>query len=766
MKMIKKNILILSLVLIITMFVNWNMSYAAGEKPISQTKIGDVVRFGDMQWLVVNPKEGLIVLRNNDGNKSWDNSSNDYSTSDIRNYLNTEFLSKFNSGEKALIQNSSWNVGSETNESRETVTDKIGLLTKSEYESVRGKTNFPHGGEGYFWWLITSRSSSFDGVWCVNSDGFTYNRYAGYSFGVRPALHLKSNVRVSSNNTVVTTPPRPSLTANSVIGSTEIDITINSNYAGSGLSYYLERATNSSFTENKVVLKNWVSSSTYSDTGLSANTTYYYRAKTKLNLTGNKSSFSSVVNRTSNPDKVTNLSISTSVIEWYPTDPTGGRIKTVLSWDNPGGGATGYFVDVHDGETWREFDVGNVTTWDSSEAKIYPEENIITEIPTGTRTDDIFYHNKGGLDLRDDPRNLYRSAKSNIHNNIQYYMFRVRAYGINGKEYYGPAVEIHSPVTSAVDSSPIVKSVNTVDGNAKITETKVDLNISAIALGSGLKGIYINDQPDMTGSTYYSWPTQGQTSGTMNVTHNIGFQSGVITLYVQAETMTGLKNTNLGKIDLFAVNDITPPTVKPTINSGDEFTTDPNISLTLEAFDDFTNVNDLKMRYSFDGTNWEPSNNNWDDFQFMKDINIPFQPTNTTQIVRVFVQVKDTSGNIGNGYASIKYVDESKLQEERLLARQLQDTEKPRIIGLGLASGGSVSTNNRVNFSFGVEDNATLPENIKIYASADGVNWEDKGLYSGSVDYNFNDSGYKFLYIKAVDEAGNYCIEDTRFFIL
>jgi hypothetical protein len=481
------------------------------------------------------------------------------------------------------------------------------------------------------------------------------------------------------------------------------------------------------------------------------------------NSENKETAYSSVVSKATLPSSVTNLKVQTEVVKWSNKDD--GRIKVILTWNKPVG-ATGFYVDVHDGYTWRAFDVGNVTSWDSSVAKIYPAESVISSYETNTRTADIFLYNKGGLDLRDDPRNLYRSALLNDYNNTQYYMFRVRPYGVNGKEYTGPPAYINSPVTSAKEGAPIVNSVTTVDGSTRLTDTSVDLKISATASGSGLKGIYISDQPNMAGAVFYQWPTQGQNTGTMTVKHEIGYKTGSVALYIKAVNMNDLQSEEVYILHLYAINDITPPVVKPVLNSGDEFATNRNITMTLDAYDDISSVNDLKVRYSFDGINWIPGSGMWEDFTFIRTITVPFEPTDQVEIVRVFVQAKDKAGNIGNGYASIKYVSESKLQEERLKSRQPDDTEKPRIIGLRLKNGGSVSRSNNVEFSFAVEDNVTLPENIQIQVSTNGITWENTGLYEGSITYYFSNSGYKELYIKAIDEAGNYTIENITFFIL
>ncbi len=537
-----------------------------------------------------------------------------------------------------------------------------------------------------------------------------------------------------------------------------IPLTIDTKGNSSSTQYQIERSNNG--TSGWQIVRSWSTSTTFNNASLPPGTIYYYRVKAR-NMDNKETSYSSVVSRATLPSSVSNLKVNTEVTQWSQNE---GRIKVILTWDKPVG-ATGFFVDVHDGYTWRAFDVGNTTSWNSSEAKIYPEESKISEMPTNTRTENIFHTNKGGLDLRDDPRNLYRSALLDDYNNIQYYMFRVRPYGVNGKDYPGPSAAINSPVTSAKEGSPIINSVSTVDGNTRLTDTTVDLRVSATASGSGLKGIYVSDQPNMAGAVFYQWPTQGQNSGTMTVKHDIGYKSGGIALYVKAANMNNVQSDEAYILNLYAVNDITPPMVKPILNSGDEFATSSYITMTLDAHDDLSNVNDLKIRYSFDGISWIPGSGMWDEFVFIKGINVPYEPTNEVQIVRVFVQAKDKAGNIGNGYASIKYVMESKLQEEMLKTRQLYDTEKPRIIGLKLKNGGSISKTNNVQFSFAVEDNVTLPENIRIQVSTNGISWSDVGLYDGGASYYFSGSGYKELYIKTIDEAGNYTIETISFFI-
>lgn len=115
-------------------------------------------------------------------------------------------------------------------------------------------------------------------------------------------------------------------------------------------------------------------------------------------------------------------------LSWHASE---GRGYVVLKW-NKVARAEGYKVWVYDGQAYRSYDVGNKTTWDSRTAKIYPTEAEINSYETDTRTANIF-KNGTGLDLRDDPSNLYRSAKNSQYNNRKNYWFRVSAYNITGE---------------------------------------------------------------------------------------------------------------------------------------------------------------------------------------------------------------------------------------------------------------------------------------------------------------------------------------------
>ena len=269
----------------------------------------------------------------------------------------------------------------------------------------------------------------------------------------------------------------------------------------------------------------------------------------------------------------------------------------------------------------------------------------------------------------------------------------------------------------------------------------------------------------MSGASVYPWPVQGQNVGTMEITHDVGLAPGGITLYAKAVNMNDVESETVAKINLFFVNDITPPTVRPKLNSGEEFSTSNNLELSLEAYDDFTSVNELEFKYSFNGTTWNPTNT-WLPFAFLKNIVAPVSVTDTVQTVRVYVQMRDKAGNIGYGNTSIKLISEEGLQNSKFNTMQRSDTTPPKIIYLGLQNkmaSAATRVGGAISVVCMVEDNATLPEDIKVYYSTDdGNTWVEKS--PGKVSLSIS-VGAKTIYVKAIDAAGNYTIKEMSVFV-
>jgi hypothetical protein len=130
-------------------------------------------------------------------------------------------------------------------------------------------------------------------------------------------------------------------------------------------------------------------------------------------------------------------------------------------------------------------------------------------------------------------------------------------------------------------------------------------------------------------------------------------------VFTDSYDVLGYKNVNItnGKLDLtvrrvpgspdpqiswimIVEEDTTAPAGDFTINSGAEFTNDQHVTLSFNAEDDLSGVN--QSRFSTDSENWTE----WDHFASSKDFVLPSGDGEKT----VFVQFKDKAGNISTTY--------------------------------------------------------------------------------------------------------------------
>lgn len=410
-----------------------------------------------------------------------------------------------------------------------------------------------------------------------------------------------------------------------------------------GTQYFVQRATDSAFTQNVVTELNWSTSTSYTSSGLASGTAYYYRVKAR-NSDGKETSYSPVVSKTTLPSAVTGLIQSTSVKTWGNPN---GRIRVVLNWNKPKG-ATGYLIKIHDGYTWRTFTInnGDITTWDSSTEKIYPSETILDGYSTGARTIDLFNYSKGGLDLSDDPRNLYRSAQGSPYTNTQYYMFDVQAYGVNGTSLPSEHSYINSTVTSALDNEGPTGSIEVLskDGLKKTSSTSVILNVTGSDSKSGLAGVrYSNNATTWSELEPLSSPKEWETS------------TGAGTKTVYMKLIDNVGNETILSDDIYLVDDITGPTVTLGIANGASYITSKIVDLVITAYDNFSRINELKMRFSNNGYLWSA----WEPFSDIKEnwdiTNAAYGGTDSAGTKSIYVQVLDAAQNTGLARADIGY---------------------------------------------------------------------------------------------------------------
>lgn len=288
------------------------------------------------------------------------------------------------------------------------------------------------------------------GLWLAYSVPFTISD-SGSEINAR-SYDLVGNVSNTSNleidNIDKEKPADPSY-ANSVTNITQTSVTLNWNdfSDGSSSSGYSKvriyaQKYNGNAWENTVDINNDGSDEyylditgsdpkTYTVNGLDSGTQYRFIAGRHYDNASNAGNYTwqSVITI---PEVPAAPSGTSGGLDWSQNE---GRGYVSFSWPSVTG-ATGYKVWVYDGRSYRSFDVGNVTSWDSRVAKIYPTEAVVNSYGTNTRTEDIFNYSKTGLDLRDNPNQLYLGSSSSTYNSSTNYWFRVSSYNSSGSSAY------------------------------------------------------------------------------------------------------------------------------------------------------------------------------------------------------------------------------------------------------------------------------------------------------------------------------------------
>lgn len=223
-------------------------------------------KYEPLEWRVLDPAEGFImcesvidsqaysnvVYYNSSRYRSFNSTActsyaSDYETSSIREWLNDDFYNTaFSSSEKAFIgtttlDNSGYSSSYPEYDSN-TTNDKIFLLSYSEslnssYGFVNSSTRdaklteyaqcqggCTHNNSNTCWWLRTPENSAQA---CHVDEGNVYSIYVGRSFGIRPALKVKTDIEI-------TLPENPDVTDKPDEETAFISINETVNYYSSG----------------------------------------------------------------------------------------------------------------------------------------------------------------------------------------------------------------------------------------------------------------------------------------------------------------------------------------------------------------------------------------------------------------------------------------------------------------------------------------------------------------------------------------------------
>ena len=122
------------------------------------------------------------------------------------------FLYNLRDFEDFIVTDAEWNATRTTSSSKPSettmVTDAVGLLTYYEYVTSYRGTTYSDGylNNGLSWWCITPYNTS--NVRRIGNNGDAYNTYSYYGTGVRPAINLKSNVKIVDGDGTIDNPYR------------------------------------------------------------------------------------------------------------------------------------------------------------------------------------------------------------------------------------------------------------------------------------------------------------------------------------------------------------------------------------------------------------------------------------------------------------------------------------------------------------------------------------------------------------------------------
>ena len=163
--------------------------------------IGDTFELADTTWKILDiTSAGYICLANSIEGRQFDLDFSNWESSDLRDYLNEEFLEKIAAeiGLENIVpfERDLLSLDGQTEYGK--CEDKVSLLTVDEYRKYRSL--IPNT-KDYWWWLVSPWSTPCNdytrAVAVVSSTGYIGNNICYYNCGVRPVCILKSNIFVS-----------------------------------------------------------------------------------------------------------------------------------------------------------------------------------------------------------------------------------------------------------------------------------------------------------------------------------------------------------------------------------------------------------------------------------------------------------------------------------------------------------------------------------------------------------------------------------------
>jgi hypothetical protein len=347
------------------------------------------------------------------------------------------------------------------------------------------------------------------------------------------------------------------------------------------------------------------------------------------------------------------VTLSTGVKQWSQTR---GYSWLTLSWPSMAN-ISGYKLHVFDGNTYRTKDLGNVNSWDSRTAKIFPFPGELPE--NNSVSSDIFRWDGSGLDFEDTALRLYRSTVGTGYDNDPKFYFRVTAYNQWMETDFNASSSFKAvtmPVATDAQQPAGSASAVSTEGLEKTFNPDIKVSVNASDSGSGIWKVELsNDGVSYTQKYVATKNADGGTgvasySNTFDWTVPLG--AGTKVVYVRITDAVGNQKVVTDTIALS--EDMLPPSISLLINGGAASTTNKNVTLTISVSDNASVSSQMQMSFSNDGNLWSP----WEPYQQTKtwDItNSSYGGTTGAGVKKVYVRIYDQAQNIGLTSAEIAY---------------------------------------------------------------------------------------------------------------
>ena len=167
------------------------------EKIKNVKEAGNIFELAGLKWTVLEVTEkGYMCLTEKLEDNMRFGHNNDWKESNIRKYLNGEFLEKVSDevGAENIIEFERDLLSLDGQTEYGSCTDKVSLLNVDEYR--KNRKHIPNA--GYWWWLITPDSTPCNGdsdwITVVSPSGNVYDDYYIIHDGVRPVCIFSSEI--------------------------------------------------------------------------------------------------------------------------------------------------------------------------------------------------------------------------------------------------------------------------------------------------------------------------------------------------------------------------------------------------------------------------------------------------------------------------------------------------------------------------------------------------------------------------------------------